>query len=63
MQVRFELPTLGEIGCRATVRDAIEGTGVGVECLDREGAEHPGAFVTKRQVQRHPGRLPIVPSI
>ena len=51
MHVRFELPTLGEIGCRTIVRDAIEGTGVGVEFLDIEGVEHRRvvAFVTKHQ--------------
>ena len=51
MHVRFELPTLGEIGCRAIVRNAIEGTGVGVEFLDMEGVEHRRieAFVTNHQ--------------
>ena len=51
MHVRFELPTLGEIGCRAIVRRAIEGTGVGVEFLGIEGVEHRRivAFVTKHQ--------------
>ena len=39
MHVRFELPTLGEIGCLAIVRHAIEDAGVGVEFLDIEGAE------------------------
>ncbi len=51
MHVRFELPTLGEIGCLAIVRNAIEGTGVGVEFLNIEGVEHRRivAFVTKHQ--------------
>ncbi len=51
MHVRFELPTLGEIACRAIVRNAIEDTGVGVEFLDIEGVEHRRivAFVTKHQ--------------
>ncbi len=51
MHVRFELPTLGEIGCRAIVRNAIEDTGVGVEFLDIEGVEHRRivAFVTQHQ--------------
>ncbi len=51
MHARFELPTLGEIGCRAIVRDAIEDTGVGVEFLDIDGVEHRRivAFVTKHQ--------------
>ena len=52
LHVRFELPTLGEIGCRAVVRNAIEDTGVGVEFLEIEGVEHRRivAFVTKHQV-------------
>ena len=52
MHVRFELPTLGEIGCPAIVRNAIEGSGVGVEFLDIAGVEHRRivAFVTKHQV-------------
>ena len=52
MHVRFELPTLGDISCRAIVRRAIEGTGVGVEFLDIDGVEHRRivAFVTKHQV-------------
>ncbi len=49
MHVRFELPTLGAIGCRAIVRNAIEGKGVGVEFLDIEGVEHRriAAFATQ----------------
>ncbi len=51
MHVRFALPTLGELGCRAIVRDAIENTGVGVEFLDIEGVQHRRivAFVAKHQ--------------
>ena len=51
MHVRFEFPTLGEIGCRAIVRNAIEDTGVGVEFLDIEGVQHRRivAFVAKHQ--------------
>ena len=51
MHVRFELSTLGEIGCRAIVRNAIEDTGVGVEFLDIEGVQHRRivAFVAKHQ--------------
>ena len=51
MHVRFEVPTLGEIGCRAMVRYLIEGTGVGVEFLDIKGVERRRivAFVTKHQ--------------
>ncbi len=51
MHVRFELPTFGEIGCRAMVRYPIEGTGVGVEFLDIKRVERRGiaAFVTKHQ--------------
>ena len=51
MQVRFELPTLGEIGCRGIVRNAMEDTGVGVEFLDIEGVQHRRivAFVAKHQ--------------
>ena len=51
MHVRFELPTLGEVGCRAIVRQAIEGVGVGVEFLDIKGVEHRRivAFAAKHQ--------------
>ncbi len=51
MHVRFELATLGEISCRAIVRNAIEDTAVGVEFLNIEGVEHRRivAFVTKHQ--------------
>jgi len=51
MHARFELPALGEIGCQAIVRNAIVGTGVGVEFLNIEGVEHRRivAFVTKHQ--------------
>ena len=51
MHVRFESPTLGAVGCRATVRNAIEGSGVGVEFLDIDGVDHRRivAFVTKHQ--------------
>ncbi len=60
MRVRFELPTLGEIGCRAIVRNAIEDTGVGVEFLDLEGVEHRRivAFVTKHQIRNFPMSRP-----
>ena len=51
MHVRFELPTLGEISCRAIVRNDSENTGVGVEFLDIEGVQHRRivAFVAKHQ--------------
>ncbi len=60
MHVRFELPTLGEIGCLAIVRHAIEDTGVGVEFLDIAGVEHRRivAFVTKHQIRNFPVSRP-----
>ena len=51
MHVRFELPTVGTVGCRTIVRHTLGGTGVGVEFLDIEGVEQRRivAFVTKHQ--------------
>jgi len=51
MHVRFELPSVGDIGCLAIARSAIEGTGVGVEFVDIESVEQRRlvAFVTKHQ--------------
>ncbi len=54
MHVRFELPTVAEIGCRAMVRYTFEGkevTGVGVEFLDIKDVErrHVVKFVTKHE--------------
>ena len=56
MHVRFELPNVGDIGCLAIARSAIEGTGVGVEFLDIAGVEQRRivAFVIKHEIRNFP---------
>ena len=53
LYVRFELLTLGAIGCRTIVRHTLGGTGVGVEFLDIGGEEQRRivAFVAKHQAE------------
>ena len=53
LRLRFELATLGRIGCRAIVRRHLEGSGVGVEFLDIDPADRTliAAFVRKHEAQ------------
>ena len=53
LRLRFELATLGWIGCRAIVRRHLEGSGVGVEFLDIDPANRTliAAFVRKHEAR------------
>ena len=53
LRLRFELATLGRIGCRTIVRRHLEGSGVGVEFLDIDRADRAliAAFVRTHEAR------------
>ena len=61
MHVRFELPGVGEISCRAMVRYGYEEIGVGVEFLDIGSADrnHIVAFVAKHKAWQPMVQIPL----